>query len=123
MNRTPPTRRQFLVTTSAAAAALLVSRPLLGAERSSPAKWPVGCFNRPWTKWGFDAALDSIKTAGYQWTGLLSATKDDVLTGSTATPEYLAALKKKIAARGLKANMCALRVKNNLSLAEAIADT
>jgi sugar phosphate isomerase/epimerase len=123
MNRAHPTRRQFLISSTTAAAAFFVSRPLFGAERSSPAKWPVGCFNRPWTKWGFDVALESTKAAGYQWTGLLSATKDDVLTGSTATPEYLAALKRKIAAQGLKANMCALRVKNNLPLAEAVADT
>ena len=54
---------------------------------------------------------------------MLSSTKTEVLTGSAATPEYLAALEQKIAARGLKANMCALRIKNDLPLAGAIADT
>jgi hypothetical protein len=29
-------------------------------------KWEVGCFNRPWTKWGYDVTLREIKAAGYQ---------------------------------------------------------
>ena len=122
MDSTHFSRRQFLATASTGVAALLVAR-VTGAEASHPTQWPVGCFNRPWAKWGFDEALDSIKAAGYQWTGLLTSTKTEVLTGSAATPEYLAALKQKIAARGLKANMCALRIKNDLPLAAAIADT
>ncbi len=73
-------------------------------------KWPVGCFNRPWTKWSYDECLDGIKAAGYKVTGLLTGTRQDPFTGAAATPEYLAALKQKIAARGLKANMTALRV-------------
>ena len=85
--------------------------------------WPVGCFNRPWTKWSYDETLDAIKTAGYTHTGLLTPTKDDPFTGSSATPEYLAALKQKIAARGLKVNMTALRVNTALELPAAIADT
>lgn len=46
-----------------------------------------------------------------------------MFTSSSATPEYLAALKAKIAARGLQVNMTALRIKNDLPLADAIADT
>jgi sugar phosphate isomerase/epimerase len=118
------TRRHFIHTSAiATASAAFLPIPGIAADKSSPTRWPVGCFNRPWTKWTFDEALDSIKAAGYQWTGLLSATKTEVLTNSAATPEYLAALKQKIAARGLKANMCALRIKNDLPLAGAIADT
>lgn len=117
----PLSRRTFL--THLTAAALV---PAIGfaadKKKSTPAQWPVGCFNRPWQKWSYDQALDGIKEAGYQWTGLLTAAKDNPLAGSAATPEYLAALKQKIAARGLKANMCALRVKNDLPLAGAIAD-
>ncbi len=74
-------------------------------------QWTVGCFNRPWTKWSYDECLDGIKAAGYKVTGLLSRTRQDPFTGSEATPEYLAALKQKLAARGLKANMTALRVR------------
>lgn len=114
-------RRHFLSVTTAAAACALLPRTLTAA--SAPTQWPIGCFNRPWTKWSFDETLDAIKGAGYQWTGLLTGTKTDPLTNSNATPEYLAALKQKLAARGLKANMCALRIKNDLPLAQVIADT
>ncbi|MBI4623155.1 MAG: sugar phosphate isomerase/epimerase [Verrucomicrobia bacterium] len=117
------TRRDFIFTASAAATAAMLPLSVRGAQKSAPARWPIGCFNRPWTKWSYDEALDAIKAAGYQWTGLLSATKTEPFTNATATPEYLAALKKKIAARGLKANMTALRIKNNAPLADAIADT
>lgn len=116
------TRRHFIASSSAAA--LLTALPrAANAAGAKPSTWPIGCFNRPWTKWSYDVALDGIKSAGYQWTGLLSPTKDDPLIGSTATPEYLASIKQKIAARGLKANMGALRPKLNVPLPDAIADT
>ena len=92
-------RRHFLAASSAVAATALLPRHLFAAA-AGPA-WPVGCFNRPWTKWSYDETLDAIKAAGYTHTGLLTPTKDDPFTGSSATPEYLAALKQKIAARGL----------------------
>ena len=114
-------RRHFLVASSAVAAAALLPRHLFAAA-AGPA-WPVGCFNRPWTKWSYDETLDAIKAAGYTHTGLLTPTKDDPFTGSSATSEYLAALKQKIAARGLKVNMTALRVNTTLELPAAIADT
>lgn len=117
------TRRHFVTIASAAAAGACVPQVFAADKKNSPTTWPVGCFNRPWTKWSYDEALDAIKAAGYRTTGLLSPTKADLFTGSAATPEYLAALKKKIAARGLKATMTALRVKNNVPLADAIADT
>ena len=119
MNTKSTTRRQFLDTAIVAAATLPFAA--LGASKAS--SWPIGCFNRPWTKWSYDDALDGIKAAGYAWTGLLTTTKNDPFTGAGATPEYLAELKKKIAARGLKANMTALRLKTAAPLAEAIADT
>lgn len=116
-------RRDFLVAGSAAAlAAAVLPRPL-GAAAADPKSWPIGCFNRPWTKWSYDEALDAIKAAGYQWTGLLTPTKADVFTNANATPEYLASIKRKIADRGLKVNMTALRVKTDAPLADAIADT
>ncbi|MBL9188993.1 MAG: sugar phosphate isomerase/epimerase [Opitutaceae bacterium] len=126
MTHRPPlvSRRSFLATASAGAAAAALIRPSLqAAPASSPSRWPIGCFNRPWTKWSYDETLDGIKAAGYRTTGLLTPTKADPFTASAATPEYLAALKQKIAARGLAVNMTALRVKNGVPLAEAIADT
>ena len=120
----PLSRRDFLTTTTAGAAAALLAPAAFGAEKkNNPTAWPIGCFNRPWVKWSYDEALDSIKAAGYRYTGLLTPTKADVFNGSAATPEYLAALKQKIAKRGLKANMAALRVKNGVALDDAISDT
>jgi sugar phosphate isomerase/epimerase len=123
MNSPSLTRRDFILTSSALTAAALLPAGLGAAEKKSdPNRWPVGCFNRPWAKWSYDEALDGIKAAGYAWTGLLTASKTEALAGSAATPEYLATLKQRIAKRGLKINMTALRPKNDLPLAEAIAD-
>jgi sugar phosphate isomerase/epimerase len=116
-------RRRFLAATATGVACTLLPRAVSAAQKEAAPRWPIGCLNRPWTKWSYDETLDAIKGAGYAWTGLLTPTKTDVFTNSAATPEYLAALKEKIAARGLKANMTALRVKNTVPLAEAIADT
>lgn len=119
----PLTRRHFLAASSAVAAAALLPRSLFAASSSAGSSWPVGCFNRPWTKWSYDETLDAIKAAGYTHTGLLTPTLADPFTSASATPEYLAALKQKIAARGLKLNMTALRVNTALALPAAIADT
>ncbi len=122
MPPSPLTRRDFLAVTAATAAASLLPSAASAAGHDA-SRWPIGCFNRPWTKWTFDETLDSIQTAGYRTTGLLTPTKTEVFTGSTATPEYLAGLKRKLAARRLTANMTALRVKNGVPLAEAVSDT
>jgi len=88
--------------------------------------WPIGCFNRPWAgdkkNWGYDVALDGIKAAGYKLTGLLTRTPGQPFAGSDATSEYLAELKKKIAAHGLGLNMAALRTKDELPLDAQIKD-
>ena len=123
MPQTLPSRRRFIA--AAATTALLPLSVFAAEKKSPPTRWPIGCFNRPWTKWSYDETLDAIKGAGYQWTGLLTPApaKGDVFTSAGATAEYLAALKQKIASRGLKVNMTALRIKNTAPLAEAIADT
>jgi sugar phosphate isomerase/epimerase len=125
MHSNVTTRRDFIFTASLATAVTLLPRTALAADKSTPSRWPIGCFNRPWTKWTYDETLDAIKAAGYNYTGLLTpvTAKGDVFTSSNATPEYLASLKQKIAARGLKVNMTALRVKTELALADVIADT
>src|SRR5882724_5246532 len=116
-------RRHFIQSAalSVAATTLLPVNPSASAEQKTKGvHWPIGCFNRPWSgekhKWGLDAALDGMKAAGYQLTGLLSASAKEPLLGSDATPEYLAELKKRIAARGLGVNMGAVRTKNDLPL-------
>ncbi|MBI5767417.1 MAG: sugar phosphate isomerase/epimerase [Verrucomicrobia bacterium] len=116
-------RRDFLATASAGTAVALLPAALRAADKSKPTAWPIGCFNRPWTKWSYDETVDAIKAAGYKYTGLLTPTKADPFTNADATPEYLAGLKQKIAARGLKCNMTALRVPTNLDLAVAIEST
>jgi sugar phosphate isomerase/epimerase len=134
-------RREFILTASAAAAGTtLLADPILiqsrtglagkllnddetAAKANKGVHWPIGCFNRPWhekTDWGLDTALDGIKAAGYKITGLLRTGKDDPLTGAEATREYLEKLKQRIADRGLKVNMAALRTSNNLPLDEQI---
>jgi sugar phosphate isomerase/epimerase len=121
--------RRHFIQTAALAATATTFLPLRApaAEKPPGVSWPIGCFNRPWlsakTKWDYDTALDGIKAAGYKLTGMLTRTANEPFIGSDATPEYLAELKKKIAARGLKVNMGALRIKSDLPLAEQIKDT
>src|SRR5687767_6985472 len=109
-------RRTFLAATS------LVTIGVLNLARAAGPQWPIGCFNRAWSKWGIDEALDGIKAAGYPIVGLLTRSRTEPFTGADATPEYLEALKKKIAARGLKANMTAIRTLNRAPLDEGIKD-
>lgn len=122
-------RRQFVRTTSlaATAGAWLPLKTLPAAENPKGVSWPIGCFNRPWlgnnNKWDYDTALDGIKAAGYKLTGMLTRTPKEPFLGSDATPEYLAELKKRIAARGLRVIMGALRVKFDLPFADQIKDT
>ena len=99
----------------------------LGAPAAKGVNWPIGCLERPWfeskSPWIYDTALDGIKAAGYKLMGLLrSSGKDEPLIGSDATPEYLAGLKQRIAARGLTVNMGALRINKQQALEEQIKD-
>ena len=114
-------RREFLQQTVLGAAALG-----LGVSRSSTAgasvRWPIGCFNRPWTTWSFEETLKQIKAAGYQTTGLLTRTKEEPFIGADATPEYLAKLKQRLAASGLTANMGALRSRHDIPVADSIKE-
>src|SRR6266513_1042851 len=102
--------RTFLQTTAMAATAIALTSCMntRAAEKSKGDNWPIGCFYRPCAgdkrDWGYDAALDGIKAAGYKLTGLLTRTPKEPFAGPDATPEYLAELKQKIAARGLTVN-------------------
>src|SRR6185503_2640424 len=89
-------RRNFLKTATVVTTALagLSWKRTLAAEKIH---WPIGCFNRAWTKWSYDDALDGIKAAGYKLTGLLTGQRgDEAFTSSIATREYLDSLKKRI---------------------------
>jgi len=89
-------RRTFFQSATLGAASLL-TLPLTNSVAAEKTKWVIGCFNRPWTKWSYDEALDGIKGAGYQLTGLLTGQRGEAFTSSTATSEYLDRLKKRIA--------------------------
>jgi sugar phosphate isomerase/epimerase len=116
-------RREFLERTVATGAATALGAPLSPALAAAAVTWPIGCFNRPWTTWTFDEALAQIKAAGYQTMGLLTRTRAEAFIGADATPEYLASLKTRIAASGLKANMGALRTRHSIPLEESIRET
>ena len=72
--------------------------------------------------WTIETALDGIKGAGYNTMGLLTPFKGEPFIGVEATPEYLASLKEKIAARKLNAIMGAIHTKNALSVEDSIKD-
>ncbi|HEY0549884.1 MAG TPA: sugar phosphate isomerase/epimerase [Verrucomicrobiae bacterium] len=114
-------RRKFLRDATIATTAL-ANLTLNGAFAAEKPNWPIGCFNRPWAKWSYDDALDGIRDAGYKVTGLLTGQKGEAFTSSEATPEHLNDLKKRIAQRGLSANMTAIRFKPDAPLADNVAD-
>ena len=115
------TRREFVCdSTFLAGAALLGDAQSLLAAPTPAVGWPIGCFNRPWTKWTFDETLAAIKTAGYRTTGLLTRTKADPFIAADATPEYLDGLKRTLARSGLTANMGALRSRHDIPLEETV---
>jgi sugar phosphate isomerase/epimerase len=112
-------RRDFMKTSVTAAALASLAPASLAAESKKGVHWPIGCFTRPWFEkksYGLDVALDGTKSAGYEWVGLLRGDAKDKLSGPDATQEYLEGLKKRIADRGLKLNMCALRTRNELPM-------
>jgi sugar phosphate isomerase/epimerase len=128
-------RRGFLKTGSVAAAAATMNM-FDGDVLASGVSWPVGCFNRPWMQkfgshvqplstpqpanWGFDAALRGIKEAGFLMAGLLTPMPEEPFLGADASEDYLAGLKKRIAASGLTATMGSLHGNFSSSLEDAI---
>jgi sugar phosphate isomerase/epimerase len=114
-------RRKFLHTATLATTSL-AALPLSCATIAKQSNWPIGCFNRPWAKWSYDDALDGVREAGYKITGLLTGQKGEAFTSAEATPEYLNDLKKRIARRGLSANMTAIRFKPEAPLADNSTD-
>ena len=82
-------RREFLEHTVAGGAMMA-----LGASTTTPlaaraVKWPIGCFNRPWTTWSYDDALKQMKAAGYETTGLLRERSRNLSSAPTPRPTSL----------------------------------
>src|SRR5262245_26268318 len=115
-------RRDFFRHTIVGGAAAAVGASLSPPLGAVGVRWPVGCFNRPWTKWSFDETLKQIKQAGYDTMGLLTRTREEPFIGADATPEYLAQLKQRIASNGLSANMGALRSRHDIPLEDSIRE-
>lgn len=116
------TRRHFLQLTSGATLGAMAGGIHAASITSATRPWPIGCFNRPWSKWGYDATLDGIRAAGYSLTGLLTRSPADLFIGADASPDYLAALKGKISAHGLKASMGAVRSRHDIPVADSIEE-
>jgi sugar phosphate isomerase/epimerase len=116
------TRRDFLQRAAVCGAATALAGSWASSLEARAVKWPIGCFNRPWTTWSFDEALKQIKAAGYDTTGLLTRTREEPFIGADASPEYVARLKQRIAASGLTANMAALRSRHTIPQEESVAE-
>ena len=121
-HRTAVVNRRNFIQSTAALAASLAAAPCTGLLASDKPNWPIGCFNRAWTNWSYDQALDGMAAAGYKLTGLLSGHRGEMFTSSAATPQYLDGLKKRIGQRGLAVNVTAIRFRPEAPLNENITD-
>ena len=131
-----PSRREFIGAASAVAAAAVV--PMTAEERqaSGGSRRVIGCHSRPFSTFrlGHDELLDAIKAAGYQSADMIRASVPSAAPAGAApaasgqggrgamtpvTPESIAALKQKLAARGLTSTIANLTVPTGVPLAEA----
>lgn len=112
-------RREFLRDSALAAGALAAAGVLpVFAGLAPKVAWPIGCFNRPWSKWPFEETIKAVKVAGYGITGLLTRTRMDPFISPEATPEYLWGLKSGLVAAGVTANMAALSSRHDIPIEE-----
>lgn len=121
MKSQPSTRRRFLETSALAVAAASLGPAARAATSAAGRAWTVGCLNRPWTKWSADEMLDGVKAAGFRVIGLQTPTPADPFVAAAAKRDYLAALKDKIAARGLEAFQGRVQTRDNAPEAEEAA--
>src|SRR5687767_900066 len=118
MNERSHSRRDFLTTASAIAAAAMLPAAVRGAQDSKGTRFMIGCHLRPFSRFrlSHDEVLDAIKAAGFKSADMIRATPPapPAAPGTAAaggqrgrgavapvTPESIAALKEKLAARGL----------------------
>jgi sugar phosphate isomerase/epimerase len=144
-----PTRREFVGTASLAGAAAIVpfaagthaSTTGAGSQTAGATRWVIGCHTRPFGSFRASQAdnpdyiLDSIQAAGYRVADFISAAPPGAGRGSAppaggsgagrgaaVTPEMIAALKEKLAARGLQSNIGSLpTAARGVSLPDATA--
>ena len=130
-------RREFIGTASALAAAAVAPMSAQGRQASSMTRRVIGCHTRPFSSFrlGHDELLDAIKAAGYQSADMIRASVPSATPAGGApaasgqrgrgamtpvTPESIAALKQKLASRGLTTTIANLTVPAAVPLAEAI---
>lgn len=116
-------RREFgrIAATAAAAVVIAGGESLPASEFDRGVKWPIGCFNRPWSPWTYDQALEGMKGAGFALTGLLGDHAGEPFLLPPATDEYIDALGERIKRHGLELNVAWLRTRHELPHAEALA--
>jgi len=126
-------RREFIATASAVAAAAVVPMSAQARPQAGMTRRTIGCHMRPFSSFrlGHDELLDAIKAAGYQSADMIRASVPvPAPAGASAgqrgggamppvTPESTAALKQKLAARGLTTTIANLTVPTGVPLAEA----
>ena len=128
------TRRGFLGVASVAGAAAMLPFPAAAraAAQAPSTTWAIGCHSRPFGSFRAsqvdnpDFILDSVRAAGYQYADMISAAPPGAGRGGgrgvAVTPEMIAAMKQKLAARGLKSNIASLpTAARGVPVADAIA--
>ena len=137
MNDLPVSRREFLTTASAAAAATMLSSSAPGAQDTKGTRSTIGCHTRPFSRFrlGHDEMLDAIKAAGFKSADMMRATAPVPAAAAGAgreggqrgrgaagpvTPESIAALKAKLAARGLTTTIASLSVPVGVPFEDAV---
>ena len=126
-------RREFITTASAVAAAAVVPMSAQARPQAGMTRRTIGCHTRPFSRFrlGHDELLDAIKAAGYHSADMIRASVPSAAPAGAAagqrgrgamtpvTPESTAALKQKLAARGLTTTIANLTVPTGVPLAEA----
>ena len=100
-------RRDFLDRTLKIGAAGLAASCTTGsasAAGDTADRWQIGCYTRPWAKYDYRVALDTIAEAGFKYAGLMttkSKTGNLVISVST-TLEEAHQVGEEVRIRGLK---------------------
>jgi sugar phosphate isomerase/epimerase len=127
MSKDSRTRREFMTTASALAVAAWIPATGRPQQRTGGGgKSVIGCHTRPFTTFRAsqadnpDYVLDAVKGAGFEYADMISAGAGGGRNGAPPTAEAIAALKQKLAARGLKTNIANFpTAQKGVSLADA----
>jgi sugar phosphate isomerase/epimerase len=128
MSKGSRTRREFMTTASALAVAAWIPATGRPQQRAGGGgKSVIGCHTRPFTTFRAsqadnpDYVLDAVKGAGFEYADMIAAGAGGGRNGAPPTAEAIAALKQKLAARGLKTNIANFpTAQKGVSLADAI---